>query len=121
MTDKLEQIKKILASHFGLTDEYPDGTYLYQLNRVKSAFHVGTMTLDDFVEVDDEFLNEVFKAIKPVVEDLQKQIEQQHQQLQKVRENISETLEVLKRGGPGTRSKVQRFLEETLEELEGKK
>ena len=119
MTDKLEQIKKILASHFGLTDECPDGTYLYRLNRVKSAFHVGTITLDDFVEVDDEFLNEVFKAIKPVVEDLQKQIEQQHQQLQKVRENISETLEVLKRGGAGTRSKVQRFLEETLEGLEG--
>ena len=49
------------------------------------------------------------------------QIEQQQRQLQKVRENISETLEVLKRGGPGTRSQVQRFLEETLEGLEGMK
>ena len=49
------------------------------------------------------------------------QIEQQKRQLQKVRENISETLEVLKRGGAGTRSQVQRLLEETLEELEGKK
>jgi len=45
------------------------------------------------------------------------QIEQQQRQLQKVRENISETLEVLKRGGPGTRSQVQRLLEETLEGL----
>lgn len=36
-----------------------DGTYIYSLTRVKEAFHVGTMTLDDFVEIDDEFVHDL--------------------------------------------------------------
>lgn len=31
-----------------------DGTYAYHLTRVKRAFHIGTVTLDDFVEFDEE-------------------------------------------------------------------
>jgi hypothetical protein len=81
MNDKLQQIRNILASHFGLTDEWEDGTYLYHLTRVKEAFHVGTMTLDDFVEVDEEFLNEVFESIKPVIEELQQENEKLRKQL----------------------------------------
>ncbi|STO12759.1 Uncharacterised protein [[Flavobacterium] thermophilum] len=76
MNDKLQQIRNILASHFGLTDECEDGTYLYHLTRSKEAFSYGTMTLDDFVEVDEEFLNEVFEGIKPVIEELQQENEQ---------------------------------------------
>ncbi len=30
-----------------------DGTYCYHLTRVKEAFHVGTMSLEDFQEFDD--------------------------------------------------------------------
>ncbi|AJA41454.1 hypothetical protein AXJ14_gp135 [Geobacillus virus E3] len=70
MSDKLQQIRNILASHFGLTDENEDGTYLYHLTRSKEAFSYGTMTLDDFIEVDEEFLDEVFEDIKPVIESL---------------------------------------------------
>jgi chaperonin cofactor prefoldin len=81
MNDKLQQIRNILASHFGLTDEWEDGTYLYHLTRVKEAFHVGTMTLDDFVKVDEEFLDEVFESIKPVVEELQQENEKLRKQL----------------------------------------
>jgi cell shape-determining protein MreC len=76
MSDKLQQIRNILASHFGLTDENEDGTYLYHLTRSKEAFSYGTMTLDDFVEVDEEFLDEVFEDIKPVIEELQQENEQ---------------------------------------------
>jgi septal ring factor EnvC (AmiA/AmiB activator) len=40
------------------------------------------------------------------------------QQFQQVREIISETLELLKRGGPGTRSQVQALLEKVLKETQ---
>lgn len=82
MNDKLQQIRNILASHFGLTDEWQDGTYLYHLTRDKEAFHVGTMTLDDFVEVDEDFLNEVFEDIKPIIEQQQQEIERLQGSLQ---------------------------------------
>lgn len=63
--ERLEQIKDAIARELGLTDDYMDGTYLYHLTRSKSAFAVGTMTLDDFKEIDEELLNEIFNAIKP--------------------------------------------------------
>jgi predicted nucleic acid-binding Zn-ribbon protein len=81
MNDKLQQIRNILASHFGLTDENEDGTYLYHLTRSKEAFSYGTMTLDDFVEVDEEFLDEVFESIKPIIEELQQENEKLRKQL----------------------------------------
>jgi len=81
MSDKLQQIRNILASHFGLTDEYEDGTYLYHLTRSKEAFSYGTMTLDDFVEIDEEFLDQVFKEIKPVIDELQQENENLRKQL----------------------------------------
>ena len=36
-----------------------DGTYVYNLMRVKSAFGLGTMTVDDFEEIDSVFINEL--------------------------------------------------------------
>jgi hypothetical protein len=62
-----DKIREVLASHFGLSDEWQDGTYLYHLTRVKSAFGFGTMTLDDFVEVDEEFLEEVVESVMKVL------------------------------------------------------
>lgn len=41
-----------------------DGTYIYCLTRVKEAFYVGTMTLDDFVEVDEEFTDQFVELFK---------------------------------------------------------
>ena len=49
-----EQLVEKLFEHFCFNTK--DGTYIYNLMRVKSAFHVGTMTLDDFEEIDDEFI-----------------------------------------------------------------
>src|SRR5690554_5042411 len=63
--ERLEQIKDAIAHELGLTDEYMDGTYLYHLTRSKSAFAVGAMTLDDFKEIDEELLDEIFNAIEP--------------------------------------------------------
>lgn len=60
-----EEIKNKIASVIGLTDEWEDGTYLYYLTRVKSAFALGTMILDDFEEVNYELVEEIFKEIKP--------------------------------------------------------
>lgn len=63
--ERLEQIKDAIAYELGLTDDWMDGTYLYYLMRSKSAFAVGTMTLNDFKEIDEELLDEIFNAIEP--------------------------------------------------------
>lgn len=47
MTDR-EKLIEILAKYFTIGDSYE-----YSLTRVKEAFAIGTMTLDDFVEFDD--------------------------------------------------------------------
>ena len=44
-----------------------DGTYIYNLTRVKEAFHVGTMTLDDFEEIDEEFIYELADFILEIM------------------------------------------------------
>ena len=44
--------KEQLFKHFGF--EGKDGTYVYILNRVKEARHYGTLTIDDFSEVDPD-------------------------------------------------------------------
>jgi hypothetical protein len=66
MNEQLEsKIKSAIASTLGLTDEWKDGTYLYHLTRCKEAFNVGTMTLDDFVEIDEELVDEIYATIEP--------------------------------------------------------
>ena len=70
----MKRLKEILAGQFGLSDEWIEGTYLYHLTRVKEAFSVGTMTLEDFEEVDEDFLEEVYEAILPVFQDMQDKI-----------------------------------------------
>ena len=36
----------------------------YQLTRVKEAFQIGTMTFDDFVEWDEEHVDDLIEYIK---------------------------------------------------------
>ena len=62
-----DKIKHEIANVLGLTDEWEDGTYLYYLTRVKEAFNIGTMTLEDFVEIDEELVEELYEAIKPYI------------------------------------------------------
>lgn len=66
MMDKEKLIEK-LYDYFGFN--YPDGTYIYCLTRTKSAFNVGTMTLDDFEEIDDEFIYELADFILEMIKE----------------------------------------------------
>lgn len=43
---------------------------------------------------------------------------EQAEKVEQLKNTIKETLETLKRGGPGTRSQVQRLLEQALERKE---
>ncbi|RNB59435.1 hypothetical protein EDM57_04645 [Brevibacillus gelatini] len=52
-----EELVSKLAEYFGFN--WKDGTYTYNLTRVKEAFDYGTMSLDDFQEMNDDDLYEL--------------------------------------------------------------
>lgn len=58
-----EKIAKAISNHVSLED-----TYTYELKRVKSAFEVGTMSLEDFEEWTEENLDDLAKAIVDVLQ-----------------------------------------------------
>jgi len=53
----IENLKEILADYFLLNDS--EGSYTYELTRVKSAFNVGTMTMDDFEEFGQDQIDDL--------------------------------------------------------------
>lgn len=53
MTDR-EKLIEILAKYFDIGD-----SYAYNLTREKSAFSVGTMSLDDFEEFDEDTIEDI--------------------------------------------------------------
>lgn len=58
-----QKLIKVLESFFGFSESWEDGTYFYNLNRVKSAFNVGTMAIDDFTEIEYWQLEELADLI----------------------------------------------------------
>ena len=58
-----EKIAKAISNHVSLED-----TYTYELKRVKSAFEVGTMSLEDFEEWTEENVDDLAKAIVDVLQ-----------------------------------------------------
>ena len=60
---KEKQLKEILMSYFCIGD-----SDTYQLTRVKEAFQIGTMTFDDFVEWDEEHVDDLIEYIKNKIE-----------------------------------------------------
>lgn len=50
-----EKLKSVLAEYF---DVHGD-TYAYNLTRVKTAFEIGTMTMDDFEEFNEETIDDI--------------------------------------------------------------
>jgi hypothetical protein len=56
-----ENIIKILEDFFGMNT--PDGTYAHWLTRCKSAYSVGTITLDDFEEFDEETIDNLVEEL----------------------------------------------------------
>lgn len=69
-----EQVMEKLFDHLGF--DGVDGTYIYCLTRVKEAFHVGTMTMDDFVEVDGDFVGELADLFLEIMAPIQKLAEE---------------------------------------------
>ena len=55
-----EILKEILMNYFDINGD----TYAYNLTRVKSAFEIGTMTLDDFQEFTEETIDDMVAYIK---------------------------------------------------------
>lgn len=58
-----EKIAKAISNHVSLED-----TYTYELKRAKSAFEVGTMSLEDFEEWTEENVDDLAKAIVDVLQ-----------------------------------------------------
>lgn len=55
MRDKL---KDLLMEYFTIGDSYS-----YNLTRVKEAFAAGTVSLEDFVEFDEEFIDDIVEYL----------------------------------------------------------
>lgn len=58
-TDR-EKLIELLSSYFDIGD-----SYAYNLTRVKSAFAVGTMSLEDFEEFDDDTVADIADHLLP--------------------------------------------------------
>lgn len=66
-----EKIAEAISNHVSLED-----TYTYELKRVKAAFEVGTMSLEDFEEWTEKNVDDLAKSI---VEALQPQLNKNQQ------------------------------------------
>ena len=53
-------LKNVLMTYFDINND----TYTYNLTRDKSAFSVGTMSLDDFEEFTEEIIDDIVDHIK---------------------------------------------------------
>ena len=63
MSSLKETIAEVISQHIALED-----TYTYELTRTKSAFEVGTMSLEDFEEWTEENVADLAKAIVGVLQ-----------------------------------------------------
>lgn len=54
-----QKLKEIIMDFF----DVPNNTYTYNLTRVKEAFEIGTMSLDDFEEIDESNIDELVDYI----------------------------------------------------------
>ena len=55
----VDYLQEILNDYFDI----PNDTYAYNLTRVKTAFDVGTMSLDDFEEFNEETTRDLAEYI----------------------------------------------------------
>lgn len=49
-----DKLKELLMKYFTIGDSYS-----YNLTRVKEAFAIGTVSLEDFIEFDEEFIDDI--------------------------------------------------------------
>ena len=87
--ERKEEIKKgieeKLYEHLGFNGV--DGTYIYILTRVKEAFGYGTMTLDDFVEIDGDFVGELADLITEIQAPVLDALEAAQQRISEIEEH----------------------------------
>jgi DNA repair exonuclease SbcCD ATPase subunit len=71
-------------------------------------------------EAEEEIgrLEKRYEFVLQIENELRQEVQQLQQQLHQVRESISDALDLLKRGGVGTRSQVKQLLEKALEVTE---
>ena len=55
----ISRLRQILLDYFGIGKD----CYTYELTRVKEAFEIGTMTFEDFVEWDEEQVEDLINHI----------------------------------------------------------
>lgn len=60
-----DKLKELLMKYFTIGDSYS-----YNLTRVKEAFAVGTVSVEDFEEFDEEFIDDLVKYIMENMEEL---------------------------------------------------
>lgn len=53
-----DKLKDLLMEYFSIGDSYS-----YNLTRVKSAFAVGTVSLEDFEEFDESFIDDIVEYL----------------------------------------------------------
>jgi DNA repair exonuclease SbcCD ATPase subunit len=71
--------------------------------------------LEQEAEEEIDRLEKRYEFVLQIENELRQEVQQIQQQLHQVRESISDALDLLKRGGVGTRSQVQQLLEKALE------
>ena len=88
-----EKIKKefdeLLDNQFNLNSK--SGSYIYHLTRVKEAFEIGTMKLDDFMEIDcdDEWLCNMREEFKNF---FKKQFQNQRQEFEDIVKKVEKDI-----------------------------
>ena len=65
-----EKLAQVLFDFFGFNDK--NGTYTYDLTRCKTAFGIGTMSLDDFEELTEE---RIYELADYIIENVKKKEE----------------------------------------------
>ena len=58
MNKKRDKLKDLLMEYFSIGDSYS-----YNLTRVKSAFAFGTISLEDFEEFDESFIDDIVEYL----------------------------------------------------------
>jgi len=75
-----DQIAQKLYDYFCFNTK--DGTYIYNLTRIKEAFNIGTMTLDDFEEIDDDFIYDLAEFILNIMSKEEIKINKKYSELE---------------------------------------
>jgi hypothetical protein len=104
MSDLLQEVKEYLDSI-----EHNAGRVYLAKNFNQAEPYIKT------VADCKEAVLSLFRKLDREYWELREQFEQAQAKAEHLENTIKETLELLKRGGPGTRSQVQRLLEEALE------